>query len=100
MLIAHNSNSGTSSGNNNLVPSGSGSDGFNGNDVPAGPHRKVLDGDGSGVRNKDHSQLENKKQPSHEENKVIAAPTKKLDEIDRYEICPTKFMDKNSRSKK
>lgn len=79
MLIAHNSNSGTSSGNNNLVPSGSGSGGFNGNDVPAGPHRKVLDGEGSGIRNKDHSQ----KQPSHEENKVISAPTKKVDENDK-----------------
>ena len=83
MLIAHNSNSGTSSGNNNLVPSGSGSDSFNGNDVPAGPHRKVLDGEGSGVRNKDHSQLENKKKPSQEESKVIVPPTKTLDEVDK-----------------
>ena len=52
MLIAHNSNSSTGGGSSNLVPSASGSEGSNGNDVPAGPHRNVLGGEGSGLRNK------------------------------------------------
>ena len=83
MLIAHNSNSGTSSDNSNLVPSGSGPGVLNANDVQAVPRRKVLDGEGPGVGNHDDSHLGNNKQPSHEEHKVVAAPTKKVDEIDR-----------------
>ena len=77
MLIAH--NSGGSGGVSNLVPSGAGSDTLNGNDLPAGPHRKVLDG--SETRSKDEGQLENKQQPI--QNGIIASPTKKSLEVDK-----------------
>ena len=80
MLIAHNSNSGSS----NLVPSGAGPDGLNPNDIQAAPHRKVLDGDASGVGNKDEVQIEEQKDVVREKEKAVAAPTKKSAEVDRY----------------
>ena len=80
MLIAHNSNSGSS----NLVPSGPGPDGLNPNEIQAAPHRKVLDGDASGVGNKDEVQIEEQKEVFREKENAIAAPTKKSAEVDRY----------------
>ena len=80
MLIAHNSNSGSSS----LVPSAPGQDGLNPNDIQAAPHRKVLDGDASGVGNKDEVQIEEQKDVVHEKEKAVTAPTKKSAEVDRY----------------
>ena len=84
MLIAHNSNGGGSGGASNLVPSGAGSDTLNGNDLPTdrGPHRKVLDG--SEARNKDDGLLESKQQPI--QNAIIASPTKKSMEVDKYVV--------------
>ena len=72
MLIAHNSNGGGS----NLVPSGAGSDTLNGNDLPAGPHRKVLDGDDSDIR---HKMEEAEQHPV--QNDIIASPTKKSEVV-------------------
>lgn len=80
MLIAHNSNSGSS----NLVPSGAGPDGLNPNEIQAAPHRKVLDGEASGVGNKDEVQIEEQKPVFREKENAVAAPTKKSAEVDRY----------------
>ena len=77
MLIAHNSNGGGS----NLVPSGPGSDTLNGNELQAGPHRKVLDGDGPESRGKNEMHLEPKQQPI--QNDIISSPTKKSEVVDR-----------------
>lgn len=85
MLIAHNSNSGSGGGSSNVIPGGAGSAGAIPSDVQAGPHRKVLDGEGSGLRNKDEGEKQNNKvDPFQDKRKNnIASPTKKSEEADR-----------------
>ena len=82
MLIAHNSSSSSGGGGDNLVPSGLGSDGIN--DIQAGPHRKLHDGEGSGPRKKDEGQAHEGKEQV-QENKVIPSPTKNPEEGDKYD---------------
>ena len=83
MLIAHNSNSGSGGGSSNDISAGSGSGGVI-PDVQSGPHRKVLDGEGSGLR-KDDGQIQNHQvDPPHKSKNNIISPTQKSAEADRY----------------
>ena len=86
MLIAHNSNSGSGGGSNNVLPDASGSGGGVPGDVPAGPHRKVLDGEASGLRDTGNvGQIENKDPFQDKRKKVVPSPSEKSADIqDRY----------------
>ena len=82
MLIAHNSNSGSGGG------SASGPGGGVPGDVQAGPHRKVLDGEASGLRNTGAvGQIEKSKVDPFQDGrkKVLPSPTEKSADVDiRY----------------
>ena len=86
MLITHNSNSGSGGSSNNVLPDPSGSGGNVPGDAQAGPHRKVLDGEASGLRDTDVGQIENKVDPFQDRRKKgLPSPTEKtVDAADRY----------------
>ena len=79
MFIAHNSNSGSKGG----LPGGADSNVVVPNDVHAGPHRKVLDGEGSGLRKHNEGQMPNNKADLIDKKSNIVSPTKQKIEVDR-----------------